>query len=441
MNQATLRHRDQPHLQSRISPNGPNTSPKQQDESFGSTSTSGNNSMGSPNHHHNNNNNNNINVMEEDGDEDLVSSPIRDSHSKSGSGGSVSVVAGFAAESSLPLAQSALIAFLYTTGGVVFFLLIRYSKKLEKEGALKYDNAAAVFFIELVKWTFSVCAMYYRTGKFLPVSVFKEGSWRVGMYYAVPSLLYFIYNNFTFFNLNIFDPATYQVFMQTRVLFTGVLYSMIFHKHLSRQKWIALVLLTFGIASKYFDWSMTIDSRVLFMLFQASLSSFAGVYNEFLLKRDISMDVNEQNYFMYTFALFFNLGFGLYTNPEYYTSGKVFSNLNSIFFWIVLTGAMMGICASLVLKFINVIVKAFASATEVLITAVLAAMFLGEALTGKDLIACFIVMAAIYLYYHQSSTPGSTSGSGSNNNNISSNSNSASSTSPTSIVTGDNDKK
>jgi UDP-sugar transporter A1/2/3 len=405
-----LRHRD-PHTIIRVSPTAREDSVNggsgdEKDQLLSSSFEQQRRDGSSQNINNYNEGNNNISGSNNSSIPSSPASPIRDSSSKSGSGGSASLVAGFAAESTLPLSQSALIALLYTVGSTVFFLLIRYSKKLEKEGGLKYDNAAAVFFIELMKWTFSVCAMYFRTGKFLPISVFREGSWRIGLYYAVPSAIYFIYNNFTFFNLNIFDPATYQVFMQTRVLFTGVLYSIIFHKHLSRQKWLALVLLTIGVASKYFDFALAIDARVLFMLLQASLSAFAGVYNEFLLKRDISMDVNEQNFFMYSFALVFNLSFGFLMNPDYYTSGKVFSNVsNGTFFWIVVTGATMGISASLVLKFINVIVKAFASATEVLITAVLAAMFLGEALTGKDLVACTIVMSAIYLYYHQSSTP------------------------------------
>lgn len=311
-----------------------------------------------------------------------------------------SIVAGFAAESTLPLGQSALVAALYVSGGIAFFLLIRYSKKIEKElGGIVYDNAAAVFFTELFKWTFSVGAMYYRTGKFLPISVFKEATWRTGLYYAVPSLIYAVYNNLTYYNLTIFDAATFQVFIQTRVLFTGLLYSVVFQKHLTQRKWLALCMLTLGVASKYLKWPLDVSWQVLFLLFQASLSAFAGVYNEFLLKRDISMDINEQNFFMYSFALVFNLGFGLYTQPDYYTSGRVVSNVNGLLLLIVMMGALMGITASLVLKYINVIVKAFASATEVLITAILAALFLGEALSGKDLVACVIVMGAIYIYY------------------------------------------
>ena len=302
-------------------------------------------------------------------------------------------------ESTLPFAQSAALAATYMFGCITFFLLIRYSKMNEKAGGPKYDSAAAVFFTELAKLTFSVGAMQYRTGKFLPTSVLRDGSWRTGLYYAVPSGIYALYNNLTYWNLTNFDPGTYQVFMQTRVIFTGVLFCYIMKKSLGQRKWVALVTLSFGVAAKYVTWDLQIDSRVLFMLFQASLSAFAGVYNEFLLKRDISMDVNEQNFFMYAFALGFNLMIGLYNDPVYYTSFAFVGSLNGIVLLIVINGAIVGIVTSLILKFINVIVKAFASACEVLLTAVAAYFLLGESLTARDFIASTIVMGAIYMYY------------------------------------------
>ena len=303
-------------------------------------------------------------------------------------------------ETTLPLSQSATLALVYMFGCITFFLLIRYSKKKEKEtGEHIYDSAAAVFFTELIKWLFSIGAMLYREKVFLPVSVIKSGSWRIGMYYAVPSGIYALYNNLTYYNLTWFDPGTYQVFMQTRVLFTGILYTYILKKLLTRRKWFALVLLTSGVIAKNYTPNLQIDSRVMFMLFQASLSAFAGVYNEFLLKDNLQMDVNEANFFMYSWALLFNFGWGYYSNPDYYTSGHVFSTMNGLFVTIVINGAIIGIVTSLILKFINVIVKAFASACEVLLTAVIAYFLLGDPLTGKDFIACVVVMYSIFVYY------------------------------------------
>ena len=42
--------------------------------------------------------------------------------------------------------------------------------------------------------------------------------------YAAPALLYCVYNNLVYVNLTTFDPGTYNVLMQLRIVFTGLLY-------------------------------------------------------------------------------------------------------------------------------------------------------------------------------------------------------------------------
>ncbi len=43
-------------------------------------------------------------------------------------------------------------------------------------------------------------------------------------YYMIPAILYCLYNNLSFTNLAIFDPTTYFMFMQIRLIMTGVIY-------------------------------------------------------------------------------------------------------------------------------------------------------------------------------------------------------------------------
>jgi UDP-sugar transporter A1/2/3 len=44
------------------------------------------------------------------------------------------------------------------------------------------------------------------------------------VYYMIPALFYCLYNNLSFVNLAYFDPTTYFMFMQIRMLLTGVIY-------------------------------------------------------------------------------------------------------------------------------------------------------------------------------------------------------------------------
>ena len=65
----------------------------------------------------------------------------------------------------------------------------------------------------------------------------------------VPALLYCFYNNLAFTNLAIFDPTTYFMFMQTRLLLTGIIYQFLFKRKLSGKQWISLLILTLGMIS------------------------------------------------------------------------------------------------------------------------------------------------------------------------------------------------
>ena len=61
-------------------------------------------------------------------------------------------------------------------------------------------------------------------GSFLPSTVLRNAKTvRSCLYLAAPASIYAIYNNLTNENLTNFDPGSYQVLMQTRVLFTTLL--------------------------------------------------------------------------------------------------------------------------------------------------------------------------------------------------------------------------
>ena len=44
------------------------------------------------------------------------------------------------------------------------------------------------------------------------------------MLYFVPAFLYCLYNNLAFVNLSTFDPTTYYLLLQLRVVITGILF-------------------------------------------------------------------------------------------------------------------------------------------------------------------------------------------------------------------------
>ncbi|VDM69178.1 unnamed protein product [Strongylus vulgaris] len=65
---------------------------------------------------------------------------------------------------------------------------------------------------------------------------------------AVPAVLYVIQNNLLFLALSKLDAATYQVTYQLKILTTALFSVTILGRSLNRLKWLALVLLTVGVA-------------------------------------------------------------------------------------------------------------------------------------------------------------------------------------------------
>lgn len=283
----------------------------------------------------------------------------------------------------------------YCLTSVLLYVLIRYTKVDSTKR--DYKDSVVVLTNELVKLLAcsTIYGVYHR--RFILTQVMQRSVLRKGVWYAVPAFVYAVYNRLTFMNLSAVDPPTYQVFMQTRILFTGIAYQVFLNRNLSILQWIALLLLTLGVAWRHlFSMEQCTISAVLGIIFQASLSSFAGAFNERLLKDDDGPTVFEQNFFMYLFGSIFSI-IAVYIenpNPNTWVVGTA-----SPYFWLIVgISAVLGIVASLIIKYINVIAKTFATASEVMLNGMVAYLLLGCSLTGIDISSYAIIMFSICLY-------------------------------------------
>ena len=55
--------------------------------------------------------------------------------------------------------------------------------------------------------------------------------------YIVPAGLYCVYNNLLFVTLMFFDPTSTALFMQIRLVMTGVIYQVVFRGMMTRGQW------------------------------------------------------------------------------------------------------------------------------------------------------------------------------------------------------------
>lgn len=253
--------------------------------------------------------------------------------------------------------------------------------------------------------------------------------------YMVPAFLYCLYNNLAFVNLATFDPTTYYLLLQLRVVVTGILFQIIFKKYLSQRQWVSLILLTLGCMLKQVDLNSLYrdandDSEAaalqagvavksspstpaknmtgfdfsisaVFILAQTICSCLAGVYNEYLLKdKGAEVNIFVQNVFMYLDSIICNAMI-LLLRGELLDAFSA-QNLGSIWRFsviiIIVNNAAIGIVTSFFLKYMNSILKTFASALELLFTAVLCYFLFAIPIYMNTALAIGVVSYAIYLY-------------------------------------------
>lgn len=200
----------------------------------------------------------------------------------------------------------------------------------------------------------------------------------------------------------------------------------VFRKILTLGQWMSLILLTCGCIVNRLDFSAVFgsdladaDSRpalklhpfMLLILLQAVCSCLAGVYNEYILKHQ-GADVNiyVQNAYMYIDSILINLlvlyyadiggGMGTTANADSDADGTAATgsiwSLSVIL--VMVNNACIGIVTSYFLKYLNSILKTFASALELLATAVLCYILFGIAITINTVLSIALVSLAIYLY-------------------------------------------
>lgn len=142
--------------------------------------------------------------------------------------------------------------------------------------------------------------------------------------------------------------------------------------------------------------------NIVFILIQTVCSCLAGVYNEYLLKRKgANVDIFVANVMMYLDSILFN-AFVLGVVEGSLFSAFSAENLGKIAHFkvliIMVNNAAIGIVTSFFLKYLNSILKTFASALELLFTAVLCYLLFGIPVYLNTILAIAIVSAAIYLY-------------------------------------------
>ncbi|CAI9720267.1 UDP-galactose transporter senju-like [Octopus vulgaris] len=291
-----------------------------------------------------------------------------------------------------------------------------------------YNTITVVLFTEFLK-LLAAMLIYLKNNSFVDLYHEISKNKKVFLFYFVPAALYSLYNNLQFVNLVNFDPTTYYLLLQFRVVVTGILFQILFNKRLRCIQWVSVILLTIGClikelghvkvmtvasppatavltaASTNVRKNVNITSQFGFSIFlimiQVFSSCFAGVYNEYLLKdKACNVHIMVQNIFMYIQSIICN-GALLIFRGELVNS-LTLNSLMSVFqvkvMLIMLNNASIGIVVSLFLHSLNSILKTFASALELVFTAILCWIIFNIPIDVYTIGSIFIVTAATFMY-------------------------------------------
>ncbi|KAM2227803.1 hypothetical protein ACFXTI_014576 [Malus domestica] len=280
----------------------------------------------------------------------------------------------------------------------------------QSNGKYKYDYATVPFLAEVFKLIVS-SFLLWRECRISP-SVRMTTDWRSVRLYPIPSVIYLIHNNVQFATLVYVDTSTYQILGNLKIVTTGILFRLFLRKKLSNLQWIAIVLLAVGTTMSQVKGCGEVSCDSLFSapiqgymlgILSACMSALAGVYTEFLMKKN-NDSLYWQNVQLYTFGVIFNvarLGFddfrGEFKNGPWWQ--RLFNGYSLTTCLVVLNLGSTGLLVSWLMKYADNIVKVYSTSMAMLLTMVLSVYLFTFKPTLQLFLGIIICMMSLHMYF------------------------------------------
>ncbi|ESO89659.1 hypothetical protein LOTGIDRAFT_124953, partial [Lottia gigantea] len=269
------------------------------------------------------------------------------------------------------------------------------------EGQLPFSSSSLVLLIEISKLCISLIMLI---PEILKRSV-QLPPWSFCVALIVPAFLYTINNNTAVLMQQEMDPTTYQVLGNMKIASTAVLYRFIMKRNLSRIKWFSLALLTLAGVIDSLSGSRVKESNtvshlylsitgILLMTSYCFVSGLAGVYTEFIFKKNFKYSIHIQNIILYIIGIVFNLSVEDVENKKGFLHG-----FTSYTWLIVISQTLNGLIMSLVMKYGSNITRLFIVTSAMLLTTLISVFIFYISLPPLFIVALFLVLLALYLYH------------------------------------------
>ena len=343
-------------------------------------------------------------------------------------------------------------------------LLMRYSRsqpQLETNDML-YIPSTAVFTMEVVKFI-TCCILHFYLDHQAQWRGFLNSIYRhliqdtsAMLNMLIPAGLYAFQNNLLYVAISNLDAATYQVSYQLKILTTALFAKALLQKTLTRQHWMALFLLTLGVAlvqlqsisssspteverraTNKEDEPVTMGERKLnavvkreprssessslntneppqqnpllgfgSVILACISSGYAGVYFERLLKSrsassaapSATLSLWMRNLQLGGFGLFFSLLAMVLNDGQRIMEHGMFVGYNTVTWLVILNQALGGLVVSMTVKHADNILKGFATSLSMCVSGVLSIFIFDFQPSLYFVIGTSIVAYAAYMY-------------------------------------------
>ncbi|KAG6592900.1 CMP-sialic acid transporter 1, partial [Cucurbita argyrosperma subsp. sororia] len=280
----------------------------------------------------------------------------------------------------------------------------------QSNGRYEYDYATVPFLAEVFKLLVSSMFLWKESQKSAPPKMTTD--WRTVRLYPIPSIIYLIHNNVQFATLTYVDTSTYQIMGNLKIVTTGILFRLVLKRKLSNLQWMAIILLAVGTTTSQVKGcgesscesllSSPIEGYMLGIL-SACLSALAGIYTEFLMKKN-NDSLYWQNVQLYTFGSIFNMARlvvddfrGGFENGPWWQ--RIFNGYSITTWMVVINLGSTGLLVSWLMKYADNIVKVYSTSMAMLLTTVLSVHLFNFRPTLQLFLGIIVCMMSLHMYF------------------------------------------
>ena len=241
--------------------------------------------------------------------------------------------------------------------------------------------------------------------------------WRSTLQMAVPALCYCLQNALFFVALSRLSATSYQLWSQSKTLFTALFFVFYLGKPLRRQQWIALSLLSAGVGLvQYAEAAMkaggtaaaaaaaassvagsAVAVGVAAVLASSLLSGFANVYFEKVVKTQSDVSIWMRNVQLGLFSLPQAAALVVADWPTIAAQGPLVG-FSALVWNVVLLKALGGLLVAAVVKYADNVLKTYATAIAIVLTFAVGCVQTRTMPTIAFLQGLVMVIASIFLY-------------------------------------------